>query len=130
MITLNPLVQSHRLLKSVDNPASLYPTKTYEIIDKIDGLGSWTKRFSPDTVTYHADMTNMEDGMRSVVKAPMGIVSYITWKVTEVEESLVLEETGEVNCYRLVGGLVKGAIEDSHKQLAARFVEILEKPNQ
>ena len=127
MITLNPLVQSHRLLKSDNNPNSPYPTNTYEIVDKIDGLGSWTKRFSPDTVTYHADMTNMEDGMGSAVKAPMGILSYITWKVTEIEEGLVLEETGEVKCYRLVGGLVKGAIEDSHKQLAANLVEKLEK---
>lgn len=126
MISLNPLVESHKLLKSVENQSSPYPTNTYEIIDKIDGLGSWTKKFSPDTVTYHSDMTNKEDGMGSVVKAPMGILSHITWKVSETAEGLILEETGDVKCYRLVGGLVKGAIEDSHKQLVATFVERLE----
>lgn len=127
MISLNPLVQDHRLLRSMENPDSPYPTNTWEIVDRIDGLGTWTRRFSPDTVTYHADMTNTQDGMRSIVKAPMGIISHITWKVSYNKNGeTVLEETGEVRCNKLVGGLVKGAIEDSHQQLVERFLERLD----
>ncbi len=126
MITLNPLVVSHHLLDP-HIPSNSGPT-IYSITDKIE-IPLW-----PTTVTYTASFENTEIGVRSHVRAPMGVVTdgeceVITENSTEhgdgmqVQPRLVLRETTTVQCNVLLMPYVRATMRKSHEKLHARFVE-------
>jgi hypothetical protein len=148
MIRLNPLVQSYELISTSEPSATASVSKlskasslssksaqgagaegefdtrthTYTVTDKLDNLNSWTAVLSPKQVTYTSALTSTVTGLDSVVNAPMGMVSSVTWNVVEGEGgALVLEEHGKVKCNRLVAGFVKGAMVESHGVLARGF---------
>jgi hypothetical protein len=157
MITLNPLVQSHRLLEapetgltpfpehpfgysrpSVDLPTSRTSTPPprrpsptapdwdaeYEVTDLVSYLPFhlWDSK-----VVYRCKFKATNDGMASLVNAPAGVVSLASWRVIEEGGEVVLEERAEVSVSRVLARTVKGAMEESHKVIAERFLEELER---
>lgn len=117
MIELNPLVISHERTSVTETSK-----ETYAITDKLSYFGVWDGK-----VTYSADFENTSDGLRTDVRAAMGLVSEGTWKVEERAEGLVLVETARVSCGRLMRLFVEGTMRKSHNELCGRFLERLQK---
>lgn len=88
-------------------------------------------------------MTDTASGLETVVHAPMGITSHVSWQVVlsgdmegevkddarqgNVEDSrFVLVETAEVRGNTILLGFVRLTMRNSHEELARRFVSRLE----
>ena len=96
--------------------------------------GGWASRFVPDAITYETSMEKMDDGLRSITHAPMGVHSCTTWVVREGEEGevgdgevLVLEEKGRVTSNRMLMAFIKTTLQESHDKLVRDFVALLER---
>ena len=72
-------------------------------------------------------MECLEDGLRSITHAPMGVHSSTTWIVRDGEGGLVLEERGKVTSNRMLMGFIKTTLQDSHEKLVKDFMAVLEK---
>jgi hypothetical protein len=87
------------------------------------------------TVTFEAEMTDTEDGILWIVKAPLGLVQRTTWRCLkrdglaeqdrrgEGEWSLV--EDVEIRANRLLVGTVKGKCEENWRGSHGKFCEHL-----
>lgn len=72
-------------------------------------------------------METLEDGLRSITHAPMGVHSSTTWIVKEEGGGLVLEERGRVTSNRMLIGFIKTTLQESHEKLVRDFLAVLEK---
>jgi hypothetical protein len=73
-------------------------------------------------------MECLEDGLRSITHAPMGVHSSTTWIVKDGEGGgLVLEERGKVTSNRMLMGFIKTTLQESHEKLVKDFMAVLEK---
>jgi hypothetical protein len=84
------------------------------------------------TVSFNAEITDTDNGVEWVIKAPMGLVQTSNWAVVPAtdadgaeENTLVLVEDVVISCSRLLVGTVKGKCEENWKGVHARFVEQL-----
>lgn len=89
--------------------------------------GGWAKRFIPDEIKYETSMEVLEDGLRSITHAPMGVHSATTWIMKEEGAELVLEERGTVTSNRMLMGFIKTTLQESHDKLVRDFLVVLEK---
>lgn len=78
-------------------------------------------------VTYEADLTELVDGVKYVVRAPLGVVQVSSWRVVEEKEVLVLLEDVEVRCTRLLMGTLKAKLEGNwrgiHEKIKNKMLE-------
>lgn len=97
------------------------------------------------TVTFEADITNTEDGIEWIIRAPLGLVQRTTWRVVkraglngekgnvvgevagewtdgEGEGEWSLVEDVEIKASRLLTGTVKGKCEANWRGVHGRFV--------
>jgi len=82
-------------------------------------------------------MTDTEDGILWIVKAPLGLVQRTTWRCLkreglaeedgECEGEWSLVEDVEIKANRLLVGTVKGKCEENWRGSHARFCEHLKK---
>jgi hypothetical protein len=85
------------------------------------------------TVSFEAEMTNTDDGILWIIKAPLGLMQRTTWRClktesladedkvgTESEWSLV--EDVEIKANRLLVGTVKSKCEENWKGAHGKFV--------
>jgi hypothetical protein len=91
------------------------------------------------TVTFVAEMTDTEDGILWIVKAPLGLVQTTTWRCLKTEGLADADKTSpdaeqcewslvedvEIRANRLLVGTVKGKCEENWKGSHSRFVEQL-----
>jgi hypothetical protein len=137
--TLN-LFRNHDVLIHLDPELAHYETTTpppdanpstrfYKITDHMHTLprGLWDT-----TVSFDAEITDTDNGVKWVIKAPMGLVQTSHWAVVPAletdgteENTLVLVEDVLISCSRLLVGTVRGKCEDNWKGVHARFVEQL-----
>jgi hypothetical protein len=129
LIRLDPEYASHETLPS--DPSSP-DTKRYKITDHMNALpaGLWGT-----TVTFEAHMTDLEDGIEWVIKAPLGLIQRTTWRCWRAD-TLGEEERGEgewclvedveIRANRMLVGTVKGKCEANWKGAHARFLEFVE----
>ena len=89
--------------------------------------GGWAKKFIPDSITYETSMEHLEDGLRSITHAPMGVHSVTLWQMKEGEHGLVLEERGKVTSNRMLMAFIKTTLQESHEKLVKDFLVALEK---
>jgi hypothetical protein len=151
MIALNPIVKSHALLPPTSStafflsesadlvPPSPETTPVYQVTEDMSGSadaeqgggswrGGWAKRFIPDSISYETSMEALEDGLRSITHAPMGVHSSTMWMVKEGEGGgLVLEEKGRVTSNRMLMGFIKTTLQESHEKLVRDFMAVLQK---
>jgi hypothetical protein len=108
------------------NPA----TKFYKITDNMHTLprGLWDT-----TVSFDAEITDLDNGVDWVIRAPMGLLQTSTWTVVPAletdgteENTLVLIEDVLISCSRLLVGTVKGKCEQNWPGVHARFVAHLD----
>ena len=111
--------------------------KRYKITDHMNALpkGLWDT-----TVSFEAEMTNMEDGILWVIKAPLGLLQKTTWRALRTA-SLSGEDIGgvaeadrgewslvedvEIKANRMLVGTVKGKCEENWRGAHGKFVEQL-----
>jgi hypothetical protein len=106
-------------------------TKRYNITDVMHTLprGLW------DTdVSFSAEITDIENGVEWIVRAPLGLVQKSLWTVEAaserdrgeedeaVEGRWVLVEDVEIRCSRLLIGTVKGKCEENWRGVHERWV--------
>ncbi|KAF1935586.1 hypothetical protein EJ02DRAFT_460259 [Clathrospora elynae] len=142
LIRLDPEYASHTPLPS--NPATP-DTKRYKVTDHMNALpaGLWDT-----TVTFEAEMTNTEDGVLWIIRAPLGLVQTTTWRCLKTgslgaeeregegggeegkedkgEWSLV--EDVEIKANRMLVGTVRGKCEENWRGAHAKFVAHLKDP--
>ncbi|CAI6333167.1 unnamed protein product [Periconia digitata] len=120
--------------ESLPSEADAPNTKRYKVTDHMHTLpkGLWDT-----TVTFESQMTNTENGIEWVIKAPLGLVQRTSWKLvksSEVdgggkgqaeakEDEWCLVEDVEINASRLLVGTVKSKCEENWKGIHAKFVE-------
>jgi hypothetical protein len=89
------------------------------------------------TVTFEALMTNTENGLEWVIKAPMGLIQKTTWNLVKSTESgQAGEQTGEwslvedveITANRLIVGTVKAKCEENWKGIHQKFIGHLREP--
>ena len=139
-----PYLQNHDLLIRLDPELVNYETlpseeatpetKRYKVTDNMHTLpkGLWDT-----TVNFEAQITNTEDGVIWVIKAPLGLVQRTTWRLVKTEDldkgkgkvteenkesEWILVEDVEIKANRLVVGTVKGKCEDNWRGIHARFM--------
>ncbi|KAH7082412.1 hypothetical protein FB567DRAFT_106199 [Paraphoma chrysanthemicola] len=140
-------LHDHDLLIRLDPEFAHYETlpveeatpnaKRYKVTDHMHALpkGLWDS-----TVSFVAEMTNTEDGILWVIKAPLGLVQETTWRCLKTEGladadkgpdaekcEWSLVEDVEIKANRLLVGTVKGKCEENWKGTHSRFVEHLKK---
>ena len=89
------------------------------------------------TVSFEAEITNKEDGVLWVIKAPLGLLQKTVWKLVKTEtlgtEDLEGDEESkkgewsliedvEINANRLLVGTVKGKCEENWRGIHAKFM--------
>jgi hypothetical protein len=89
------------------------------------------------TVTFESLITNTEDGVEWVIKAPLGLLQRTQWRLVErselesgdagtegkgEEDGLCLVEDVEITASRLLVGTVKGKCEENWKGIHGKFV--------
>ncbi|KAF2449730.1 hypothetical protein P171DRAFT_427897 [Karstenula rhodostoma CBS 690.94] len=135
LMKLDPELHSYETLPSDDAAAN---TKRYKVTDHMHTLpkGLWDT-----TVTFESQITNTDDGVLWVVKAPLGLVQQTTWtimrnadvgkgkeKAVEDEKSrqeqseLSLVEEVEIKASRLLVGTVKSKCEENWRGVHGRFI--------
>jgi hypothetical protein len=86
------------------------------------------------TVSFEAEMTNTEDGILWIVKAPLGLVQRTTWRCLKTASLADVDRTGaegsewslvedvEIKANRLLTGTVKGKCEENWRGAHGKFV--------
>jgi hypothetical protein len=141
LIHLDPELAHYETLQaSPDMPPN---TKRYKVTDHMHTLpkGLWDT-----TVTFESQITNTDDGVDWVIKAPLGLLQKTTWKVIKSEDvekrkdnvaeeerkngkgksEWCLVEDVEIKASRLLVGTVKGKCEENWRGVHARFIKHLE----
>jgi hypothetical protein len=93
------------------------------------------------TVSFENEMTDIEDGVSFVIRAPLGLVQTTSWRVLRTADLKVEEvadkegerqegewslvEDVEIRANRLLVGTVRGKCEENWKGVHGRFVEQL-----
>lgn len=140
MIRLDPDFSSYEEVTATKNgDAALKDnTRYYKVTDVMHALpaGLWDS-----TVAFAAEMTDVENGVDWVVRAPLGLVQRTLFTIEEAGEEdlrdeqdpekrsdrLVLVEDVEIRCSRLLIGTVKSKIEGNWKGIHKRWIEQLDK---
>lgn len=127
LIRLDPEFASYETLPaSIDTSKPSNPaTKHYKVTDHMHTLpaGLWDT-----TVSFHADITDLDNGVEWMITAPLGLTQRSLWTVTKNEEpqegegEWVLTEDVEIKCSRLLIGTVKGKSEESWRGVHERFL--------
>lgn len=139
-----PYLHNHDLLIKLDPEFTSYETlpvdsaspnaKRYKVTDHMNALpaGLWDT-----TVNFIAEMTDIDDGILWVIKAPLGLVQTTTWRLLKTatlgeqhvghvaegergEWSLV--EDVEIKANRLLAGTVKGKCEENWRGAHGKFL--------
>jgi len=132
LIRLDPDLASYDTIPPPPDAAD-DKTKYYKITDVMHTLprGLWDTN-----VSFTAEITDVENGVKWVIKAPLGLVQTSVWNVQpageqdgvgDKEERLVLVEDVEIKCSRLLIGTVSGKCEENWRGVHGRWVEHLEK---
>ena len=135
LIRLDPELHHYETLPSDEASPN---TKRYKVTDHLQALpkGLWDS-----TVTFEAQITNTDEGVLWVIKAPLGLLQQTSWMITrsadvvkgkeqavgegdagdQSEWSLV--EDVEIKGSRLIVGTVKSKCEVNWRGIHGRFVE-------
>lgn len=148
MIRLSPLVVTVTLSPT----ATLTPHKSFPCLapapvyvgtqraGELSGAASWiVEKLGADTLDFKASCTNLPDGQRTDVEAPLGIKSFTRWTIREANskelkkegwtgkgERLVLEESTTVAAATPLIMLAKQKLKLEHECCQSLIVERLE----
>lgn len=130
LIRLDPELASYEALPvDPENPKA----KRYSVTDHMHALpkGLWDT-----TVKFEANITNTDDGILWVIKAPLGLLQTTTWRVLKTD-TLGAEDAGgeetkkgewsliedvQIEANRLVVGTVKSKCESNWRNIHAKYV--------
>lgn len=102
-----------------EHPADPSPnTRYYSITDHMVGV---PKAICDASISFKAEMTDVEDGVKWLVRAPLGLVQQSHWRLTEEGEGLVLIEDVHLACSRLLMGTVRGKCEENWVKIHGNF---------
>ncbi|KAF2463247.1 uncharacterized protein BDR25DRAFT_307854 [Lindgomyces ingoldianus] len=141
LIRLDPELAHYETL---DSDPSTPNTKRYKVTDHMHTLpkGLWDT-----TVTFESLITNTDEGVEWVIKAPLGLVQSTRWRIVrageeeeegkgrvvnggqdedmvekEEKEDWCLVEDVEIKASRLLVGTVRGKCEENWRGIHGRFV--------
>lgn len=133
LIRLDPEFASYEETPEAGSDAS---TKYYRITDHMHNLpaGLWDS-----TVTFDAEMKDIQNGVEWTIRAPLGLVQLTYWTIEDATENdiialgpgegtkaeLCLVEVVTISASRLLLGYVTGKCEGNYTGIHKRFVEKL-----
>ncbi|KAG8164609.1 hypothetical protein KVR01_004884 [Diaporthe batatas] len=100
------------------------PTRSYEVTDQVENIpkGIWGS-----TVVSTYEFTNIENGVFSRVKSPLGVRIDTLWEIKEAEGGkLDLVQAAEISCTKPLMSLVKGRCEAGWGKIHAKMLERLQ----
>lgn len=139
LIKLDPDFDHYETLPSTEDAPN---TKRYKVTDHLSAIpkGLWSS-----TVTFEAHITNTEEGMEWVIKAPLGLTQTTSWRIVRTsdlekgKEKAVDKEAEEadtanksewslvedvlISGSRLIVGTVKGKCEQNWRGIHGRLLE-------
>jgi len=138
LLRLDP---EHDHYKTLPSDPSSPATKRYKVTDIMQALpkGIWGS-----TVTFEAEMTDTEDGVKWVNKAPLGFLQTSTWRLTRTDmlheadaagANIILEsDKGEwalveevlIKANKLILGIAVGKCESSWRATHGKFAKSLQ----
>jgi len=133
LIRLDPDLQKYE--SAPREPTDLPTTYRYHITDVMHTLPA---NLWDTSVSFSASLTNIDNGVEWVIKAPLGLVQKSMWTVEDagekdqevegeaVEGRLVLVEDVEIKCSRLLVGTVRGKCEENWRGVHERWIKKLE----
>jgi hypothetical protein len=117
---------------TVDDPPldATSGTKYFTVTDHMDAM---PRSLYDAKVSFKAEITEIEGGIKWVIKAPLGLVQTSIWIIEGEEEEndggekgvLSLVENVSISCSRLLMGTVKGKCEANWKGIHGRFADRL-----
>lgn len=136
LIRLDPELDHYETLPSDEATPN---TKRYKVTDHMHALpkGLWDS-----TVTFESQITNTDNGVLWVIKAPLGLVQQTRWTITRSadvgkgkERAADDDETGsgdksewslveevEIKASRLLVGTVRSKCEENWRGIHSRFI--------
>lgn len=84
------------------------------------------------TVSFNAEITDIEDGVEWVIKAPMGLLQKTFWRITpaepddkcgEEQAEWCLVEDVSIRCNRVLMGTIVKKCEGNWRGIHQKFVE-------
>ncbi|KAF2637158.1 hypothetical protein P280DRAFT_472329 [Massarina eburnea CBS 473.64] len=136
LMRLDPELSSYEELPKADEAPN---AKRYRVTDHMHTLpkGLWDT-----TVTFESQITNTDDGVAWVIKAPLGLVQTTTWRVVRREDvgkgkgkaeddggdakdeksEWYLVEDAEIKASKLLVGTVKGKCEENWRGVHQKFI--------
>lgn len=121
-INCDPCLEKYELLeKEVANPEiprdrvkGLGPTTSYKVHDIVENVPKavWTPQ-----VELTNEVTDIERGVFSRIKAPLNVVMETVWEIREAEDASGLElvEEADIKCSKLLVGMIKEQCERDGK---------------
>ncbi|KAL1848856.1 hypothetical protein Daus18300_013468 [Diaporthe australafricana] len=100
------------------------PTLSYEVTDELENIpkGVWGS-----TVVSTYEFTNIEHGVFSRVKSPLGVVIDTRWEIKEGEGGKFdLVQAAEIKCSKLLMSLVKGRCEAGWGKIHTKMLQRLQ----
>ncbi|OKL63185.1 hypothetical protein UA08_01886 [Talaromyces atroroseus] len=139
IITLNPLVLSHRAIPAPrDAPAEEYYSSWYEIVERIQVVPG-TGRLGGSKISFRACFHDVPWGVQTHVYAPMGIDLRHNYRVAGTQPGepaeyrelginapatgLYLREDIEIRCNFAMVGFVKNQLKSATKVLVDRLIK-------
>jgi len=127
LIHMDPELESYTTMEPP--PGSAPSTKFYHITDHMEALplGLWGT-----TVSFNAEITNVEDGIEWIIKAPLGLLQTTKWSIlpnSEGGDGLVLVEDGTISCTVVLMRTVKAKCEQNWRGIHEKFVNKLIEEN-
>ncbi|KAK2611400.1 hypothetical protein N8I77_004739 [Diaporthe amygdali] len=110
--------------KLPDSVTAQGPTLSYEVTDELENIpkGIWGS-----TVVSTYEFTNIEHGVFSRVKSPLGVVIDTRWEIKENDGGkLDLVQAAEISCSTVLMSLVKGRCEAGWGKIHAKMLERLQ----
>lgn len=98
------------------------PTLSYEVTDELENIpkGIWGS-----TVVSTYEFTNIEHGVFSRVKSPLGVVIDTRWEIKEAEGGkLDLVQAAEISCSMPLMSLVKGRCEAGCEYIYHHLIDV------
>jgi hypothetical protein len=135
LIQLDPEFSSYEEIPAPPGTSN-EKTKFYKVTDIMHALPA---HLWDSTVSFTAEITDIENGVEWIVHAPLGLTQNTLFTVQDAGEKdvelddkgregrLVLVEDVEIRCSRLLIGTVKSKIEGNWRGIHKRWIEHLEK---
>lgn len=119
VLRLDPDLTSYTALPSSPD---LSNTKNYSVIDRVEALpkGLWSS-----SATSRQELTDKDDGIAIIIRAPLGVVVKAVWTIKAEGEGLVLNFVSDITASRFLAGFLTKRLEQNWNEVSEAYLKRL-----